>query len=317
MTLKRICSVGLTMLLAILGFVAGCSNRTPDTIRAGYIPIADCAQLYVAIEKGYFQDENLRVELTKLAGGAKILEALAGGSVEVGFSNLVSLILAKNAGLDFVAITGGPFEDSSHAEHGILVLTGSPISSVSELRGKKIALNTRKNIDELYVVELLEKHGVDIQKIQFVEVPFPRMQNVLELGEVDAAAAIEPFVTFALKSGRARVLSYNYVELHARTQISAYVAASRWLTQSNESAARYAKAISRATQYTLANPEEVRSIVAKYASLTDEQIKGVVLPSFSERVEISDLQSLADRVFRRGWASQAVDARQVVYSFGE
>jgi ABC-type nitrate/sulfonate/bicarbonate transport system substrate-binding protein len=42
------------------------------------------------------------------------LEALSANSVDIGFSNVVSLILAKAAGIDIVAITGGPIEDKTH-----------------------------------------------------------------------------------------------------------------------------------------------------------------------------------------------------------
>lgn len=311
LTVIAVLSIGL-MICSL-----SCSKPSSTTLKIGYIPIADCGQLYVAIEKGYFKDENLTVDLVKLAGGAKILEALAGGSVDVGFTNVVSLILSKSAGLDFVAIAGGPIEDSSHAEHAILVQKDSDINSISTLAGEKIALNTRKNIDELMIAELLEKHGVDLQSVQFVEIPFPRMENMLELNQVDAAAIIEPFVTFALKNGKSKVISYNYVELYPRIEISTYVVSRSWLEKNKEVAERFARAISKATDLALQNPEELRSAVSKYTSLTSEQMQGVVLPTFGHRLSDSQLQSFADRVLKRGWMQKSVDASQLIYQFEE
>ena len=303
------------MIFFLIGFLCLSCGKKEETIKIGYIPIADCGQLYVAIEKGYFKEENLNVELTKLAGGANILEALAGGSLNVGFTNVVSLILSKSAGLDFVAITGGPIEDSLHAEHAIFVHKNSKINNIFSLSGKKIALNTRKNIDELMVTELLEKNGVDLKSVQFVEIPFPRMQNVLELNQVDAIAPIEPFVTFSIKSGKSKLISYNYTELYPKVEISTYVVSRSWLENNKNVAERFSRAISKATDFAHQKPEELRTIVSKYTSLSSEQMKDVVLPTFGHELSISQLQSFTDRILRRGWIQNKVDAEQLIYNF--
>jgi NitT/TauT family transport system substrate-binding protein len=109
--MKTNCLNILLLLLLTLNLNSCSDSKKSNTLKVGYIPIADCAQLYVAMEKGYFIDENLNIELLNLPGGAKILEALAGNSVDIGYSNVVSLILARDSGLDFVSLTGGPIED--------------------------------------------------------------------------------------------------------------------------------------------------------------------------------------------------------------
>ncbi len=56
--------------MAILGItlLTSCARKS-EKVKIGYIPIADCAQLYVAIEKGFFEQEGLEIELLGLAGG--------------------------------------------------------------------------------------------------------------------------------------------------------------------------------------------------------------------------------------------------------
>ena len=54
-------------------------NKAETKISVGYIPIADCSQLYVAIEKGFFTDEGLNIEPKEFQGGPQILEALKDG----------------------------------------------------------------------------------------------------------------------------------------------------------------------------------------------------------------------------------------------
>lgn len=283
-------------------------------LKVGYIPIADASQLFIAQEKGYFKEEGLEIEMIQLQGGPKILEALGSESIDVGFSNVVSLILSKNAGLNFVAISGGPIEDESHKEHAIIVLKESSINTPQELSKKKLAINARKNIDELMVLEFLQKYGVNPNDISIVEIPFPNMQNVLLAKEVDAIAAIEPYVTFALQDERTKVLSYNYVDLYPKVEISTYVVSRKWLNENKETTAKFYRAIQKATNFANSNETDVKTIVSKYTSLTTDQIKNVTLPRFGDKLNVSDLQSVADRLFARGWTDSKIDAEELIYT---
>lgn len=300
----KLLTISFVCLLAIC--CASCSKtEAPATpiatkLRVGYIPIADCAQLFVAQDRGYFQAEGLAIELMPMAGGAKILEALQGGSVDVGFSNVVSLALAKDAGLPFVAITGGPLEDRQHIEHAILIATDSHISDLKDLRGKRLALNTRKNIDDLMVTELLRMHGIAPSSVNYAEIPFPRMLDVLRARQVDAVAAIEPFVTAGIRSGQARVLSYNYLAVQPETLISVYVIQQQTLINSDV-AARFARAIQKASTYANTHTEEVRALIGKYSHLDISRIRDVPLPLYTQTVNPKDLQTLLDVMRRRGW----------------
>lgn len=304
-----------SLLWLVVICMTGCdNNKKPENLKVGYIPIADCAQLYVGIEKGYFTEEKINIELINLPGGAKILEALAGGSVDIGFSNVVSLILSKDAGLDFVSITGGPIEDETHKEHALIVRKESDIKTPSDLTGKTIALNTRKNIDDLMMLEYLEKNGVNTSSVKFVEIPFPRMENVLALKDVDAISVIEPFVTFALQKENTKAIGYYYTELYPKIEISSYCVSQKWISNNQDIAKRFCRAIQKATTYCREHESEIREIVSKYTSLKAEQIKDVVLPTFGDNLDEKELQSFADRIYKRGWIKNSVKAKELIYN---
>jgi len=283
-----------------------------NKIRIGYIPIADSAQLYVGIEKGFFKEEGLEIEPISFSGGAKIIEALATGSVDIGFSNVVSLILARASGLKIVAIAGGPVEDESHKEHAILLRKDSLIKSPKDLEGKTIAINTRKNIDELFVREYLEKNGVDSSKIKLVEVPFPNMESVLLSGEVDAVASIEPYVTFALLHGQTKVLDYNYIALEPRVEISAYVASEDWLQKNKNLADKFIRAFNKATDYALEHEDEVRTIITKYTKLDQKVAQQIVLPTWGKNLTVSELEKMIQKIYARGWIEKPFDASSII-----
>jgi NitT/TauT family transport system substrate-binding protein len=284
----------------------------PTPLRVGYIPIADCGQLMVALAGGNFTSRHISIAPTSMAGGAPILEALGAGSLDLGFSNLVSLILAHEAGLPFVALTGGPVEDREHREHAILVAPGSPLARIEDLAGKTIALNTRKNIDELMVVTLLQEHGVAATAVRFVEIPFPRMLAALGKGDVAAVAAIEPFVTIGTTTGTARVLSYNYIEVQPLTPISTYVVTRDWLHRNPGIAAGFAAALSEATAATNRDPAAVRAALAKYVHLDPAYLRQVVLPAYTQGLSRQQLGDLIRRVHEMGWIRTIFDPAEIL-----
>lgn len=301
--------------LVIVLFSWGCKKKQEEhvTLKLGYAPIADAAQIYVGIEEGFFEKQGLKIDLLQLASGAKILEAVGSGSVQIGLSSYVPLVFARAAGVDLVAITGGPVEDGSHREHAILVRPDSKIKSPKDLADKTIALNGLKNIDDLMLQELLEKYNIDRSRVRVVEIPFPRMETVLQAGEVDAVAAIEPFLTRAINHGSAKALTYNYVELHNSVPIACYVAKESWLRDNKEVLRKFSAAFDEATDFCLAHPEALRKIIAKYSKLSEEELKEVGLPTFSKETNPADLQELIEKMKKRRMIDKELSAKDMVY----
>ena len=108
----------------------GDSGDSDGKLTIGHLPIADCAQLFVAVDQGYFTDEGLEVELIAMSSGLRTLEALGTGDVDIAFSAVAPLILARARGLEYVAVTGGPTEDAMHVlpeEDALEVVEGHPV----------------------------------------------------------------------------------------------------------------------------------------------------------------------------------------------
>jgi NitT/TauT family transport system substrate-binding protein len=189
---------------------AGATEKL-DVIRVGYIPIGDCLQLYVADGMGFFKEEGISIEKKPLKGGAVIAPAVEAGELEVGWSNAISIIIAYSKGFDFQFLSAGAISiEGTNRVHSLLVAKDSPIRSVSDLVGKKVAINTLGNINELSMVALADLNRVDIKRIQLLEVPFPNMEAALKRGSVDAILAVEPFVTLSISQEppKGKIASY-------------------------------------------------------------------------------------------------------------
>ncbi len=322
MNRKAIVSLLVLSLLVALGWVwwqrdsANLKPAAPGAaiLRVGYIPITDCAQMYVAIEKGYFAEGSLDVRLEKLAGGPKVLEALAGKSLDIGFSNVVSVFLAKEQGLDFSLIYGGSVEDSLHAFSSILVSGGSNITTLADLRGKTIAVNTRRNIVELALGERLRSNGLTLSDVNLVEMPFPNMESVLESGDVAAIAVVEPFVSFALSHDNSRRISTLFTAPGDPPRpIAGYCSSLRWLSTHADEALRFQAAMDQASDFIASNREETLRIIAKYTGLTEEQVNSITLPQFARAFDAEGLQRLDKELTRVSWIQTAGQASSIIW----
>jgi NitT/TauT family transport system substrate-binding protein len=298
----RAADVKTAALLLVLAM--GCTGGTepptsgPARVRIGYAPIADCAHLYVATEQKLWAAHGLAVEETQLAAGPKILEALAAGSVDVGFTGMVTLIQARAGGLPFVAVGGAIVEDTERTAHRLIVAQDSAITGVQDLAGKSVALATLRGIDQLVLMESLEKAGVPTDSVQLREVPFPRMEGVLQSGEVDAALAMEPYVSAAAKNGTARSVGDPYTDVAARTLVST------WVMKEDAAAGAVGDAVAStladAAQWMATHDAETRAIVARRTNLDPAIVAEMPMNRMEPEPLLADVQAMIDRTAKAG-----------------
>lgn len=288
-------------------------NKKNEKISVGYIPIADCSQIFVAYEKGFFKDEGLDVELQEFQGGPQILQALGGKSINIGFSNLISLIYSNANGINFRAITGGPVEDENHIENAIMVLKSSNIKTAKDLENKVVAVNAKKNIVELMFREYMLKHGANPDLVEVVELKFPQMQTALIAGKIDAMAIIEPFVSIAKADENIEILSNYFTEVLPRTEISSYHADLSWIKENEETVKKFQRAMNTATKYCVENPDETRKILVKYAKGDADALNKAVMPNFTNELSVDNLQVLIEKMLKNGWLDKHVQAKELIY----
>jgi sulfonate transport system substrate-binding protein len=142
------------------------------------------------------------VRWTEFPAGPQLLEGLNVGSIDFGTVGEAPPIFAQAAGADLVYVANQPPAPTAEA---ILLPKGSPIKSVAELKGKKIALNKGSNVHYL-LVKALEKAGLKYTDIQPVFLPPADARAAFERGSVDAWVIWDPFQAAAEKQIGARVL---------------------------------------------------------------------------------------------------------------
>jgi NitT/TauT family transport system substrate-binding protein len=290
-------------LAAALLSTAAASAQTPAPakLRLAIIPIANYTPVVVARDKGFFKDENLDVSWTTVAQGAVVIEAVYGGSAEIGGSSIFEPMVARGNGLDISFIAASAHIRSNPPDNsGVVVRGNDSIQGAKDLAGKKVSAGLINGVNYAHMREWMQRKGVDPNAVQFVEIPFPQMADALFQNRLDAVWNVEPFLTFMLKSGNARVIAYPYQENIPGMDISCYLAKESWVKANPDVARRFKRAIDRATTYLInASKEERDDFVAKYSGAKPEVVAAMNLPEYATEFNVPSLKANLDIAVRQ------------------
>ena len=137
--------IGRGSALALLGAAvatpgAAFAADAPATIRIAYMTTDAFAQGLYADAGGFFKAAGLNVELVMLGNSGSIAAAVAGGSVDIGLGNPISLANAVESGLPFYAIAPSALFVDSKPQSFMVVAKTSAVQSAKDLAGKTIGL---------------------------------------------------------------------------------------------------------------------------------------------------------------------------------
>lgn len=278
------------------------------TATLGFLPITDVAPFFLGESLGYFEEEGLQIEHTFAAGGAVILPSVESGEFDIGYSNIVSLLLIQSRGGKYKLIAGGgkTAMDDERDYSEMWVLNDSELESLADVGGKTVAINTLSNALEIVVRKAADEAGADHESIQFVEIPFPEMGAALESGEVDAIQYNEPFQTILEQSGTARSIGKAF-NVAAGGEILAYY----FVKEENIDspiATGFSAAMAKANAYAAEHEQELRDIITTYTEVPQEIADALIMPTYvEESVPESSLQIYAELMTEYGLVEELPD----------
>ena len=198
-TLRR----SLVALFAAAISFGAITQAQAETLRIGYQKYGTLVLLKAkgTLEKR-LAEQGVEVKWTEFPGGPQLLEGLNVGSVDFGVTGETPPVFAQAAGADLLYVANEPPAPTGEA---ILVPKDSPIKSVAELKGKKVALNKGSNVHYL-LVRALEDAGLKYGDITPVYLPPADARAAFERGSVDAWVIWDPFQSAAEKQLQARTL---------------------------------------------------------------------------------------------------------------
>lgn len=291
----------------------GGAGTSRVTVQVGVLPIADVAPLYLGRERGFFADEGLEVR-PRVIGGGEIVPSVVSGDLQFGWSNTTSLIVARSKGLPLRilrrGVRGGSRPSESSAD--ILVRKGAPIGRPQDLEGRTISVAGLGSVSTLTANAALEKRGVDVSKLRFLEIPFPQAVPALDSGRVDAAYVAEPFATLGVRAGH-RSISRPILETARDYIVATYFTTDSYIADNSDVVARFDKAVNRSFDYASAHPEEVRRVLPTYTEVPPAIAQKMRLPDFSRYTDTSTLALTARLAKKYGYLEKEPDIAALLY----
>lgn len=306
----------LAVATAVALLASGCgdsatSSTSPDgktKVTVGVIPIVDVAPIYLGVAQGFFADEGLDVSMETAQGGAAIVPAVVSGQYQFGFSNTTSLLLAHSQGLPLQVVAAGVASTGTAGKDfgAVVVKADSPIKTAKDLAGKRVAVNTLKNINTTTINNVVEKAGGDPSTISYVELPFPDIAAAVASGDVDAGQVVEPFLTIATGQGDRQVVS-NYAGTDPDLTIGMYFTTQQYAQQNAEVVDGFTAAMKKSMAYAAEHPDEVRAILADYTKIDPAVQEKLVLPRWPSAVDRDSVELLGELATEDGLITKPLD----------
>lgn len=252
------------------------------------------AFLQYGVERGLFRGLDVRV--TPSQGGATVVPGVVSGSVDVGGSNLVSVLLARGRGIPLEIVAPGTFVGRRDFS-AILASPRSGIRSPKDLEGRTLAVNTLRSVAEVTARASLERKGVNFARVRLAEVDFPDMAAALEAGRVDAAFAIEPFVTTAARAGN-RVIDRPYTGTRRGLQVGCFFTSRSYLAENRAAVGRFRAGVAATARAIAADPGRFRAFLPGAARIPAPAAARVALPEWRARGDRASI-ALTARLMRR------------------
>jgi NitT/TauT family transport system substrate-binding protein len=268
-TMTRWTVAALLATLAVTG-----TAHAQTKLQIGCTATTDCASAMVAVDEGIFKKHGLDAEMIPIGINSNIPAAILSGSIQIGGPTSTVFLQAADGGLDLVAVAGATvMSPTSNANITAFVRNGITIKEPKDFIGKKVgAPGLGAFLHVLFVKWLVDK-GVDPKKVNFVEVTFPTMPDIIKSGGVDAVLTAEPTVSRMLAAGSGSIGARYASELERTEPIIFYAASREWAEKNPDAVRKFRAAIAEGAAIVNSDKDKTSAAIAKFTKQTIELVK--------------------------------------------
>ena len=290
----------------------GNAEKPLTQLRIGYQKSA--VNLVILKQQGVLEKRfpGTKITWAEFPAGPQLLEALSVGSLEFGLTGDSPPVFAQAAGKDLVYVAAEPPKPDSSA---ILVLGDSPIKTLADLKGQKIALQKGSSAHYL-LVRAVEKAGLKWSDIQPIYLAPADARAAFERKSVDAWVIWDPFYAAIELDIKPRVLASGR-ELSSNN--SFYLASRPFASQQGQALAVLLEELTRADTFAQTRRKDAIKLIADFSGLD----AGIVSLFIQRRppspvgplspATVADQQRVADAFFKLGLIPKPVRVAEIVW----
>ncbi|WP_100331233.1 ABC transporter substrate-binding protein [Bacillus xiapuensis] len=291
MKLFKRCAVLLLacLLIAGSGFLGGCSspdNQTEDTATVRVAEVTRSifyAPLYVAIEKGFFKEEGIHLDLKTTWGGDKTMTALLSDSVDVALVGSETSIYTKAQGtsdpvMNFAQLTetDGTF---------LMARKKQEPFSWDQLKGRTFLGQRKGGMPQMAGEFALKKQGIDPHKdIKLIQnIDFANIAGAFASGTGDYVQLFEPQASLFEQKGIGHIVA-SFGKESGKLPYTTFMSKKSYLEKNQDVLLRFTKALYRAQQQVEKTPaQDTAKMIAAYFEDTPEELIAAVISRYQSQ----------------------------------
>ena len=289
-------ALALTVMFWVMLLAGRAGATDPGTIRIGYQKYGtfNVVRAHGDLDRALGQ-HGKKIQWLLFSAGPQLLEALNGGSIDAGNTGEAPPIFAQAANPSLVYLGNQPPFPEGEA---LLVPKGSALSSVADLKGRRVVLNKGSNV-HYFLVKALERAGLRYTDVQTAFLPPPEARAAFESGRVDAWAIWDPFLTAAEQGTGAKVLT-TAQDLAPNREF--FLSTRGFIEKNPDFLPALVAAVNGAAQWVTDKPSEVAAYLAKEVGMEAPVLESIIRrePWGFRPVDagvVADQQAIADLFF--------------------
>ena len=319
-------NVWITVTILVLSAIASSPALAQDKVSVGVFPVSSSLPYFVALERGFFREENIQPEMTKLLGGPPNVAAMMTNQIEV------SAVLVTLEGLNadvkkpgvamYIALNS---QTKVFKMEQFVVRNGFKAETIADLKGAKLMsapgpanLNTAKAI--------LAKNGLKDGDYTIDQLDMGQHVNAMTAGTFDGGYTLEPNASMMIKAGIAHTIEAGVISKYilGDENADAYAAGcamtSDFIRKRPDVARRFAAAWAKAIDFIKQHPDEARHYLVNNTYTPENVVDmvamlGYVMVGDMTPKQLADLQKFADFGHSIGVVPEKIDVRNVLQKF--
>lgn len=303
--------------------VTGClGDSGPDEVSFGTIPIAAVAEVFLAEERGYFEDRNIELDMERIEGFGEVVPRLASGDLDVATGSISAGLINAIAGgqpVQVVADQTQYWENQPSANRFWVAeeyyTEGMTIDDLPQ--EFTYAVNAQGSSIDYLLGKLLQQTDVTFDDVDIVQMPFPQMVSAMAQGDLDVCSIPDPLGLQLPREANAGQLLYGS-QLAPRMQIGVYIYGEPFMQERPDVAQRWLEAYLLGVReyYDMGGyqNEEVAGIISDTIEVPVPAIRSSVpsLPQKNGRVNKASLMEMQDYLECRGFLEETVEESEIV-----
>ncbi len=310
---------GLAVFLLILILMAAGNALSEEKIKIGYMPIAMSLPTFVAVERGLFEQEGLKVEITPFESSTLIIGALMAGRIDANCSSgTPGYWFAEQSTPDqfklFLTYGASTLKNPSFV---VVVKKDSPLKDLRDLKGKRVGTSP-PGVSALALSKAIIRVQTDPDGVIFQEVPPPLAISALAAGRIDAFFGTEPMGMMAISQGIGRHLIEEpevLLGLENGFAGAGFGFSAQFMKQNPLLAKRVKSVYYKAVDLIDKDRKAARPLLMKYLNLPEWIAMNVPLTNWMkvETLNKQATQQYFDLLYREGAYKKKIDTTKLYY----